>query len=218
MIKNLLKPEFLLKNSQRIMINYEIAKNELISGNIKSCEKFFKSNGYLLEYGYCLLLKGKLSDAEKFLKKSDSLRADWAIKLISFMRGYVEVLPTYFQIRNFLEIDINLLIMYKQTESIQYILGGADLMYSVNKETYKFIARVMMNNGYYDVSKKYLDKYKDDTYNDPELHFMYALYYISLEDYDKAIISVDNCLGVLPEYYPAKQMKLWLNNINKSSD
>src|SRR5574344_2749177 len=96
------------------MINYEIAKKELRSGNIKNCEKFFKSNNYFLEYGYCLIMKDNLSEAINVLKKTDSLRADWAIKLISFMRWYVEVLPTYFQIRNFLEIDINLLIMYKQ--------------------------------------------------------------------------------------------------------
>jgi len=189
------------------MINYEEAKKNFVLGDIGSCEKYFKSNNCSLEYGYCLLLSGKLSEAEVVLKNLDSLRADWAVKLISFMRGYVEILPTYFQIRNFLEIDINLLILNKQIDSVQYILGGADIFYSVNRETYKFIARVMMNSGYYDVAKKYLDKYKDDTYNDPELHFMYSQYYIHYKDYDKALESIDNCLMVLPDYFPAKEIK-----------
>ena len=89
------------------MINYDLAKKELEAGKTKDCEDFFKSNGYNLEYGYCLLLDGNLSNAEIVLRQVDSIRADWAVKLIPFMQGYVEILPTYFQIRNFLEIDIN---------------------------------------------------------------------------------------------------------------
>ncbi len=189
------------------MINYNDAKRQLESGITTDCATYFKSNGYSLEYGYSLILDGKLSEALIELKKNDSIRADWAIKLIPFMQGYVEILPTYFQIRNFLEIDINLLLMAKQKDFVAYILGGADLLYSVNCETYKFISRVLMNNSLFESAKVYLDKAKDATYNDPELHFMYCQYYIHNKEFKKALLSIEKCLEILPEYYPAKKIK-----------
>ena len=189
------------------MISYEEAKKELELGITRNCISYFKDNGFNLEYGYCLMLDGNLSEAEIEFRKIDSLRSDWAIKLIPFMKGYVEVLPTYFQIRNFLEIDINLLLLAKQNDFVAYILGGADLLYSVNCESYKFISRVLMNNGLFGSSKTYLDKAKNSTYNDPELHFMYCHYYIHNNEYNKALEAINNCLSILPEYYPAKKIK-----------
>ena len=188
------------------MNDYNLAKKKLESG-ITDYKDFFKENGNILEYGYCLILEGQLNEAEQILKTIDSIRADWAVKLIPFMRGHVEILPTYFQIRNFLEIDINLLLLAKQTDSISYILGGADILYSVNCETYKYIARVMMNNGFYDIAKNNLKEARSNTYNDPELHFMYCQYYIKNGEFDKALQSIQECLKILPEYYPAIKIK-----------
>lgn len=188
------------------MNDYNLAKKKLESG-ITDYKDFFKENGNILEYGYCLILEGQLDKAEQVLRTIDSIRADWAVKLIPFMKGHVEILPTYFQIRNFLEIDINLLLLAKQTDSISYILGGADILYSVNCETYKYIARVMMNNGFYDIAKNYLKEARSNTYNDPELHFMCCQYYIKNGEFDKALQSIQECLNVLPEYYPAIKIK-----------
>lgn len=188
------------------MNDYNLAKKKLESG-ITDYKDFFKENGNILEYGYCLILEGQLDKAEQVLRTIDSIRADWAVKLIPFMKGHVEILPTYFQIRNFLEIDINLLLLAKQTDSISYILGGADILYSVNCETYKYIARVMMNNGFYDIAENYLKEARSNTYNDPELHFMYCQYYIKKQAFDKALQSIQECLKILPEYYPAIKIK-----------
>lgn len=189
------------------MIDYKTAKKDLESGIISDNINFFKDNQYNLEYGYSLILSGQLQEAEKVLRKIESLRADWAVKFIPFMKGYVEVFPTYFQIRNFLEIDINLLIKAKQSDYVSYVLGGADLFYSVNCESYKYFARVMMNNGFFDISKNYMDKARDKTYNDPELHFMYCQYFIHLRDIDNALVAINACLEILPEYYPAIKIK-----------
>lgn len=190
------------------MITYESAKKELESGIVNAqTKKYFVEHDYSLEHGYCLILEGKLSEAIDVLKKMDSLRADWAIKFIPFMQGYVEVLPTYFQIRNFLEIDLNLLIMAKQVDLISYVLGGADLLYSVNCESYKYIARVFMNNGYLDIAKNYIDLGRNNTYNDPELHFMNAQYYNFMHDKGNALQAIEDCLKILPEYYPAIKIK-----------
>lgn len=188
-------------------MNYSTAKKNLELGIVSDNLEFFKNNGYNLEYGYSLILSGELSEAERVLRQIDSLRADWAVKLIPFMRGHVQMMPSYFQIRNFLEIDVNLLIMAKQTESVSYVLGGADLFYSINCESYKYLARVLMNNSFFDIAKTYLDNARMKTYNDPELHFMYCQYFIHNKDFKNALVAINACLQILPEYYPAKRIK-----------
>ena len=193
------------------MINYEIAKKNLESGNAKDFT-FFALNGYLLEYGYSLILMGQLEKAKEVLSQVDSLRSKWAISFIPFMAGHVEKMPSYFQIRNFFEIDVNLLLKSNQIDFVSYILGGADILYSINSEVYKYIARVMMNNRYWDISKTYLDKGQELTENDPELFFMLCQYYISLSEFAKALYSIENCLRILPEYYPAIKIKEALLN------
>ena len=97
--------------------------------------------------------------------------------------------------------------MARQTDAVAYILGGADLFYSVNCESYKYIARVMMNNGYFETAKTYLDKAKNNTYNDPELHFIFCQFFIHNKDFEKALLAIENCLKILPEYYPAIKIK-----------
>ena len=83
----------------------------------------------------------------------------------------------------------------------------AEVLTEVNKECYKFIGRVLYNNNLRSLAKVYLDKYKDVVYYDPELHFIYAKYYLEEQQYKLALASINQCLLVLPEYFPAKKLK-----------
>lgn len=184
---------------------YETAKQQLVELNISKCEQFFKENQYTLELGYCKLLKGDLKNAKKMFSTIANIspRAHWALRLIQFMEGFVSFLPTYFEVRNFLEIDINLLLKSNQIKFVENIINGDDLFYSVNSESYKFIARVLIYNGYPEISKIYLDKGIAHSYTDPELHIIICDYYIYKNDIENAIKSLETCLRVLPNYYPA---------------
>ena len=196
-----------------MIINYELAKQDLLNLNIKNCEKFFKNNNYILEFGYCELLKGNLGNAKRIFAKisNHNLRAHWALRMIQFIDGYVTFLPTYFEIRNFLEVDINLLLKARKLDWVEGIINGDDLFFSVNSESYKFIARVLMYNNFQDIAKIYLDKGIDNSYGDPELHIILADYYLFKKDKENAIKSLNTCLNVLPEYYPAKKKLLEIN-------
>lgn len=186
--------------------DYEIAKKELLQLNFSKCEPYFKKNKNLLELGYCKLLRGKLKDAKKLFAaiSNHNPRGHWALRLIQFIEGYVCFMPTYFEIRNFLEIDIHLLLKAKQIKFVENIINGDDLFAEVNTESYKFIARVLMFNKHYDIAKIYLDKGINYSYTDPELHILNAEYHLINNDKESAIKSLRNCLNVLPEYYPAK--------------
>ena len=44
----------------------------------------------------------------------------------------------------------------------------------------------MFENRFYKASREYLEKSKNIFYNDPELHFLFAKYYIKTREYEKA--------------------------------
>lgn len=195
-----------------IVESYSDAKNKILFGDY-SVADYLKQNNFLLEYAYCKLLSGDVKESGiVFSQLADKdFRADWAKKMISFITGYVTVVPSYFQIRNFLEIDLNLLIAAGQPQFVENIINGADLFYSVNPESYKFISRVMLYNDFTEVALHYLLKAKDKFYYDPEMHFMLAHCYEKQGQIELAKKSIKNCLSILPEYSPALK---FLENLN----
>ncbi len=187
---------------------YEVAKDKFLSGDISSAQMFFENNSYFLELAYCKLLSGELEEAQKIFSQNsqNDLRADWGKRLVQFIQGHVTTAPTYFQIRNFLEIDLNFLIKARRPDYVENIINGADIFYSVNPESYKFIARVMYNNDFVDLALYFLGKAKDNFYYDPEMHLISAHCYLKKGQTELAKQSVKNCLSILPEYAPAKKL------------
>ena len=196
-----------------VLESYLEAKNKFLIGDFTEAEKFFEQNNFILEYGYCKFLSGDFGWAKGIfstISKKD-LRADWAQRLIQFVEGRVVIHPSFFQIRNFLEIDLNMLIQAKRPDFVENIINGADIFYSVNPDSYKFIARVMMFNDFLAIAVYYLLKAKDKFYYDPEMHFMLAQCYMKTGELVLAKESVKSCLSILPNYVPAKILKDKLN-------
>lgn len=189
-----------------IVESYQDAKDKFLSGDF-SVEKFFLQNGFFLEYGYCRLLSGDVKTAlSAFNKILDyDFRADWAKKIIGFIEGNIISIPSYFQIRNFLEIDLNLLLKAGQAQFIENIINCADLLYEENPESYKFIARVMLYNDFAEIALYFLKKARDKFYYDPEMHVMLANCYFKQGDKAAAVNALNDCLSIMPEYLPAKK-------------
>ncbi len=160
-----------------------------------------------IECAYLLIINDDLDGALKIFEAIDSPRALWGQVLIGILKGYTEIFPTYFSIRNFLEIDLDFLLKNNKIEYVEQVLGAIDFFAEMNQESYKFTARAMYENKLYNAAKKYLDKSKAVFYKDPELHFMYAKYFINTHEYTYANYHIDECLRILPDYYPAKKLK-----------
>ena len=158
-------------------------------------------------HAYLAILNEDLVSAEKVFTKNDSPRAKWGLSLVSILKGYMTTFPTYFGIRNFLEIDLDFLLKNERIEFVEQCLGALELLSSINQETYKFAARVMLENHLYTSALKYMEQSKQLYYNDPELHFMYAKYYFDVNNYKDSYLSVNECLKLLPSYYPAQILK-----------
>ncbi len=189
---------------------YEEAKNKLLTFSLdEECQSFFEKNNYLQELAYCKVFAGKPAEAENLFTEISDLnpRARWGCKLTGILLNKPVHYPTYFELRNFLEVDLNLLINYDKGNYADEILSYADSFYSVNPEVYKYIGRVFLNNEVYSYAKFFLERAKNRFYHDPELHVILAQLAILEEDYERALKAVDACLEILPEYFPAKDLK-----------
>lgn len=160
-----------------------------------------------VELGYLNLLNEHLDVAHAIFNKNDSPRAHWGIVLVSILKGYMKEYPTYFQVRNFYEIDLDFLLRNEKIKYVESLLGAIDILVNINHEVYKYAARVMYENRFYTVAYDYMIKSKSINYNDAELHFMLAKYYIENKRYNDAFISVNECINLMPDYYPASVLK-----------
>lgn len=171
-----------------------------IKGNVSASPR-------TVEAGYISILNNDLIFALKNFSVIDSPRAKWAITLCQILEGKVNDSPTYLGIRNFLEIDLDFLLKNEKIEYVEQVIGASEFLSEINQEVYKYIARVMLENNFYNAALKYLEKSKELFYRDPELHYLYAKYYSLHRDYEKAMFYIDECSKILPDYYPAHLFK-----------
>lgn len=157
-----------------------------------------------LEHGYLLVLNEDLDNADFLFRTIDSPRGIWADILVSVLKGILNKYPTYFQIRNFYEIDLDFLLKNEKIHYVEQLLGALEIFSSLNQEVYKYAARVMYENKLYSAALKYMNKSKKIYYNDAELHFMLSKYYYRVNDIENAMFYLKECLKLIPDYYPAK--------------
>ena len=167
-----------------------------------------------ISHAYLAILNDDLNSAYKIFSGIDSPRSLWGCSLTTILKGYMTIKPTYFGIRNFFEIDLDFLLKNNKIDYVEQCLGALDVFSEINQEVYKFAARVMLENHLNSSALKYLEKSKHIFYNDAELHFIYAKYYMDIGNYSSAYFYINECLMLLPEYYPAIVMKQKIDEID----
>ena len=190
-------------------MNYEEVKKDFLSGKIKGCKTYFENNKYYVEAGYCCIVLDELDKAKELFQKVQEVdtRAKWGLILLQMIKGDILTFPTYFQIRNFLELDLSILILYCKGEYVEKIIRYADFMAYYNPECYKFIGRAFWANNLMSAAMFFLRSAKDKFYQDPELHYLLAyIFYNNDRNIDLAKKALGACLGILPEYAPAQKL------------
>lgn len=192
-----------------MLSSYEQTKANFLNGRFKNCKSYFKSNGYFLESGYCNIILDNLKEArEDFEKISDyERRAHWCLLLLQMIEGKISMRPTYCEIRNFLEIDLSILILYAKAQYVEKIIRYSDFLAFYNTESYKFIGRAFWANNFVPAAMFFLNIAKDKLYKDPELHYLLAyIYYTEYGDLKNCKKSLQTCLDILPQYAPAEAL------------
>ena len=140
----------------------------------------FNQAGNILGCAYCKFITNKTDEAKVLLSliKNKYSFANWLLALIDIINEKNEYYPTYFQIRNFYEQDLEMLFLYKQYQMIEKILNKNNYLENFNKEIYKYSARVLNNNNYLLQAEKYIYKSISIWYKDPESHFILGEIYL----------------------------------------
>lgn len=196
-------------------VEYEQIKEKFLSGKLDGCETFFEKNGFYTEAGYCYIILDELEKARDMFNRAliSDIRAHWGLVLLQMLGGKVTLNPTYFEIRNFLELDLSIFIRYYKAGYINEILKFADFMAYYNPECYKYIGRVFWANNFIPAAMFFLRKAKDKYYNDPELHYLIAyIAYHNDNDLKQSEKSLKTCLEILPKYAPAEALLRVIRN------
>ena len=167
------------------------------------------------EYGRCQLLMGNIDITKKVWNniQEETPASMWGKSLLEFINLYVIHTPTFFQIRAFLEVDLDALLKANLISYCENIVNGAHILAQNNQESYKFIGRVFANNKYFELAELFLKKAKDVCYVDPEIHFLLAKCYLSKKDINNAKKALETSMEKGYGYYPAKKL---LSEINYS--
>ena len=199
-------------------LDYDKAKENFLASQFEGCQKFFAEHGCFLELAYYEIISDNLPRARELFNKIKEIdiRADWGLYLVSMIEHKASRCPTYFELRNFLEIDLNILIQNGKGQYVQNILGYSEFMSQINPEVYKFIGRVFYNNGLKEEGMYVFEKAKEIFYQDPELHYLIALAYKEKGDNQKALHYAKTCQEILPEYCPAVMLEKTLQSVEQN--
>ncbi len=198
----------ILVNSKNAREQDILARIYLEEKNYSEAASIYQKIGMLYEYGRCILLCGNTEETKHIWNSlsEDNPAVYWGRSLLEFIDLYVMHIPTFFQIRAFLEVDLDALLNAKLITYCENIVNGAHLLAQNNPESYKFIGRVFVNNKYFELAELFLKKAKDVCYVDPEVHFLLAKCYLNQKDVKRAKESLKTSMAKGYGYFPAKKL------------
>lgn len=177
-------------------------------GNIPKALNYYKLAGAHYQEGFCELLLGNEPKAkELWYSIPENSAVLWGRSLLDFINLEIKKLPSFLQIRNFLECDIGHFIRTDNLEYAENLISCNEVLAQLNLESYKFIGRALFNYGFLAQSYKYFEKSRKLIDNDPEIYFHLGQYFYSTNDTKECIKMLDKCVELNKEYTPAIDLK-----------
>lgn len=174
--------------------------------DLENAEKIFKKLNSFYELAYCYMLQNNFDDALKYFKISPSSPAqNWGLFFCELFTQKVTTVPSYLQIRSFLERDLALFLKLNLVELVQKTIDISEFLEQINPETNKIIARTFLYNNYPEYAKEYFIRAFDYTKNDAELYYLSGLYYKKINNLKEAQKSFKEALELNENYIPAQE-------------
>ena len=185
------------------------AKELFYKGDYSGALEIFKRGNLNYEAGLCTLLCSDVELAKSFWTKDKDrdVATRWGLIVINLIYLKVKERPTFFQLRAFLEVYLNLFIESGNLGWAENLISACDIFARYNPESYKFIARALFANGYLSLAHTFLNESKKLFYSDPEAHFIDSQAFFLEKEYDKALFSINETLKCASDYYPALEFK-----------
>lgn len=150
-----------------------LGKIALEEKEIEKAKAYFKEGKNPNGYVYALFLNGEYEEARKICNRENLTPfTEWIKFLSNIIENKITTPPTYFEIRNFYEQDLEMLFRYGKENEINKITALNKYLEMYNMEIHKYTARVYFNNARYEEGMKHLQKSLNICYKDPEIHYM----------------------------------------------
>ena len=184
---------------------YKEGKLLLCAGDLAKAYKYFVFCNNIWGQAYCKFLSRELKESFNILQSvvDSSPVVNWELCLLGILLDKKNYEPTYFQIRNFFETDIDMLFKYSHTDYVKKIFMELGYFLKFNREIFKYAARTLINNGGEKEAIFFLNRSLDINYRDPEVHFMLGEIYLNHSDRKNAIMEYRKSNEVIGEYMPA---------------
>lgn len=170
----------------------------------KAKEIYLKMNAFY-QVGFCELLMGNLVEAKRCWNRTvRSEVSNWSRAFTCLVEGHVADEPTFLGIRNHLETDLGYLLRANQIDFAENLISMIDVLADINLESYKFVGRSLLNNGFENQSVKYLIMGQKALPGDPEIYYHLGQYSLSVGAKEEAKSMFNHCILISPSYTPAK--------------
>jgi tetratricopeptide (TPR) repeat protein len=202
------------------LLKYTLALAYLENKNYSDAAKIYYDLNEKYQAGFCELLQGKIDVAKDLWSNIPNSEAtSWGKSLIELLNLKFNSLPTFIQIRNHLECDIGYFIQAERLDFVENMVKSADILSSVNPETYKFIGKALFNNGFANLSIKYFLKGQKIVPQDAEIYYHLGQYSYLVGAFQEGKQILDQCLALNKYYVPARGLLEKIEaKINKDSE
>ena len=199
------------------MTDLKSAKDYFYSKEYKTALRLFLKDENYYGAGLCSLLLCNTKRAKIFWSINKNCPASrWGLSVLSFIQLKKSKIPAFFQTRAQLEVYLNLFIENNLIDWAQNLVSCCDILFQANPESYKFIARALYANGYFQLAVNFCKKSLRYFYSDPEAFLIMSQCQFLLADLGEALDSVNRTLAIAPTYYPAKLFRnILLEEIQK---
>ncbi|GBF22709.1 hypothetical protein tpqmel_0113 [Candidatus Gastranaerophilus sp. (ex Termes propinquus)] len=189
------------------------AKHFFYERSYKKAGEAFSELDMPYESGLCELLLNKPKNAYATWEAAESFdfALSWGLIVCTIvdpdLKHEQKAPPTYFQLRAFFEVYLNLFIENKLFAFAESLINSRGAFVYINQEIYKFIARALFSNGHFRALPDFIKHSKEHCYCDPEIHFIEAQMHFEEKNYKKALTALGETLLIAPGYYPALSLE-----------
>lgn len=189
-----------LADFQEILANAYFMKFDFVSA-----ATIYQRLGMLYHVGYCHLLFGDTKTARSVWDNTPVSSAQkWGMFFCELFGEKVVTVPTFLQIRAFLERDLALFLKLNHVVFVQKIIDVSEFLFDINQETNKIIARTFLYNNYPTYAKEFFNRALDFTTQDAELYYLLGLYYKGQNDLKEAKNAFRSAVFLNNNYLMAK--------------
>lgn len=203
--KNYSKIKEILKENQNSWSFNILGKIALQERNLEKAQEYFELSCNFLGLSYCYFYKNEIKKAQEIssIIKNQSSASCWLNSISNLLLSKREEPPSYMQIRNFFEQDLEMAFFYDNKDLIEKFLENSSYLQTINGEVNKFCGRVLLHNNEDFMAEIYLKRSLDIFYGDPETHFLLGETYEKQGGLKEAIASYNRVVEINRNYYPA---------------